>query len=135
MERGSHFTQASRRPRARTPASPARRTGPPSRASTIGIGASSTGAFMAFPVRNKRPRVRLRDYCCLIKVADQIGPKDGRTTMTLMTRTRLDIVPLTKHIGAEIRGFDLRQKPDGDTIKASYQAWRAHIVSILPEQE
>ena len=38
--------------------------------------------------------------------------------MTLMTRTRLDIVPLTKHIGAEIRGFDLRQKPDGDTIKA-----------------
>jgi taurine dioxygenase len=55
--------------------------------------------------------------------------------MTLMTRTRLDVVPLTKHIGAEIRGFDLRQKPDQDTIKAIYQAWLDHIVIIFPDQK
>ena len=32
--------------------------------------------------------------------------------MTLDTRTRFDVVPLSKHIGAEIRGLDLREKPD-----------------------
>src|SRR5215467_13410048 len=54
--------------------------------------------------------------------------------MTLMTSTRLDIVPLTEHIGAEIRGFDLRQKPDEDTIRAIYQAWLDDIVVIFPDQ-
>ena len=37
--------------------------------------------------------------------------------MNVMTRTRFDVVPLTKHIGAEIRGIDLREKPDDETIK------------------
>ena len=32
--------------------------------------------------------------------------------MNVMTRTRFDVVPLTTHIGAEIRGLDLREKPD-----------------------
>ena len=32
--------------------------------------------------------------------------------MNLMTKTRFEVVPLTKHIGAELRGIDLRQKPD-----------------------
>ena len=30
---------------------------------------------------------------------------------------RLDVVPLTKHIGAEIRGIDLREKPDEETVR------------------
>ena len=30
---------------------------------------------------------------------------------------RLDVVPLTKHIGAEIRGIDLREKPDEATVQ------------------
>ena len=39
--------------------------------------------------------------------------------MTTATLARLDVVPLSKHIGAEIRGFDLREKPDEDTIDGS----------------
>ena len=31
--------------------------------------------------------------------------------MNVATRTRLDVVPLTRHIGAEIRGIDLRVDP------------------------
>ena len=34
--------------------------------------------------------------------------------MTVMTRTKFDVVPLSKHIGAEIRGLDLREKPDDE---------------------
>ena len=52
-----------------------------------------------------------------------------------MTKTRLEVVPLTKHIGAEIRGIDLRQKPDDDTVKAIYQAWLDHLVIIFPDQK
>ena len=48
---------------------------------------------------------------------------------------RLDVVPLTKHIGAEIRGIDLREKPDEETVRAIYQAWLDHLVLIFPEQK
>jgi taurine dioxygenase len=46
-----------------------------------------------------------------------------------------EIVPLTKHIGAELRGIDLRNKPDDETIQAIYQAWLDHLVIIFPEQK
>jgi taurine dioxygenase len=49
--------------------------------------------------------------------------------------SKLDVVSLTKHIGAEIRGLDLRQKPDDDTVRAIYQAWLDHLVLIFPRQE
>jgi taurine dioxygenase len=49
--------------------------------------------------------------------------------------TRLDVVPLTKHIGAEIRGVDLRDKPDEETVRAIYQAWLDHLVIIFPGQK
>lgn len=52
----------------------------------------------------------------------------------LTTKSRLDVVPLTKHIGAELRGIDLREKPDPDTIRAIYQAWLDHLVIIFPDQ-
>ena len=55
--------------------------------------------------------------------------------MTVMTQAKLDVVPLTKHIGAEIRGLDLREKPDDATIKAIYQTWLDHIVIIFPDQK
>ena len=55
--------------------------------------------------------------------------------MTTATKTRLDVVPLTKHIGAEIRGIDLREKPDDDTVKAIYQAWLDHLVIVFPGQK
>jgi taurine dioxygenase len=54
--------------------------------------------------------------------------------MSTMTRTRFDVVPLTPHIGAEIRGLDLREKPDDETIGAIYQAWLDHLVIVFPGQ-
>ena len=55
--------------------------------------------------------------------------------MTLATRTRLDVLPLTQHIGAEIRGIDLHDKPDEETIAAIHQAWLDHLVIIFPGQK
>ncbi len=50
-------------------------------------------------------------------------------------KARFETVPLTKHIGAEIRGIDLRQQPDAETVQAIYQAWLEHLVLIFPEQK
>ena len=55
--------------------------------------------------------------------------------MSTATKTRLDVVPLTRHIGAEIRGIDLREKPDDETVKAIYQAWLDHLVIMFPGPE
>jgi alpha-ketoglutarate-dependent taurine dioxygenase len=55
--------------------------------------------------------------------------------MDAATRTRLEIVPLTRHIGAELRGIDLREKPDAETVRAIYQAWLDHLVIIFPGQQ
>ena len=54
--------------------------------------------------------------------------------MTTLTRTRFDVVPLSKHIGAEIRGLDLRERPDDETVRAIYQAWLDHLVIVFPGQ-
>jgi taurine dioxygenase len=54
--------------------------------------------------------------------------------MTAITKSRLDVVPLTRHIGAEIRGLDLRTRPDDDTVRAIYQAWLDHLVIVFPGQ-
>ena len=54
--------------------------------------------------------------------------------MAVMTRTRFEVVPLTKHIGAELRGIDLRETPDQETVRAIYQAWLDHLVLIFPGQ-
>jgi taurine dioxygenase len=51
------------------------------------------------------------------------------------TAAPFDVVPLTKYIGAEIRGIDLRQKPDDATVAAIYQAWLDHLVLIFPDQQ
>jgi taurine dioxygenase len=55
--------------------------------------------------------------------------------MSITTRTRLDVVPLSTHIGAEIRGLDLRDKPDDETVRAIYQAWLDHLVIVFPDQK
>src|SRR5947209_13480571 len=55
--------------------------------------------------------------------------------MTVMTRTRFDVVPLSQHIGAEIRGLDLREEPDDDVIRGVYQAWLDHLVIVFPGQK
>lgn len=57
--------------------------------------------------------------------------------MNVMTKpgTKFEIVPLTKYIGAELRGIDLRTKPDDETIRAIYQAWLDHLVIVFPDQK
>jgi taurine dioxygenase len=44
------------------------------------------------------------------------------------------VVPLTKHIGAEIRGIDLRDKLDDETVKAIRRAWLDHLVLVFRGQ-
>ena len=55
--------------------------------------------------------------------------------MNVITRERLQVTPLTKHIGAQIHGIDLRQRPDDETIRQIYQAWLDHLVLVFPEQD
>ena len=57
--------------------------------------------------------------------------------MAVATRTKaeFDVVSLTRHIGAELRGIDLRRKPDPDTVRAIYQAWLDHLVIVFPGQD
>ena len=47
----------------------------------------------------------------------------------------LEIRPLTKHIGAQIRGLDLRQPLDEGTRAAIYKAWLDHLVIVFPDQK
>ena len=54
--------------------------------------------------------------------------------MAVATQSRLEVVPLSRHIGAEIRGVDLREPPDDETIRAIYRAWLDHLVIIFPGQ-
>ncbi|MGH6672159.1 MAG: TauD/TfdA dioxygenase family protein [Xanthobacteraceae bacterium] len=49
--------------------------------------------------------------------------------------SKIKIVPLTEHIGAQVRGIDLRDKPDEATVRAIYQAWLDHLVLIFPNQQ
>ena len=55
--------------------------------------------------------------------------------MPTTTKSKLEIIPLTKHIGAEIRGIDLREPPDQETRRAIYQAWLDHLVIVFRNQE
>src|ERR1700716_3594342 len=54
--------------------------------------------------------------------------------MNVMTQTKFEVVPMTRHIGAELRGIDLRERPDDETIRAIYQAWLDHLVIVFPGQ-
>ena len=47
----------------------------------------------------------------------------------------IEAIPLSRHIGAEIRGVDLRTRPDAETIAAIYQAWLDHLVLVFPDQK
>src|ERR1700730_16742189 len=70
-----------------------------------------------------------------MKPARKFHGYPGGIPMNVITKTRFEIVPLTKHIGAELRGIDLRQQPDDETVRAIYQAWLDHLVIVFPGQE
>ncbi len=55
--------------------------------------------------------------------------------MATATRTAFDVVPLSEHIGAEIRGLDLSTRPDAEIEAALYQAWLKHLVLVFPDQK
>jgi len=54
--------------------------------------------------------------------------------MGTATLSRIDVVPLSQHIGAEIRGIDLRDQLDTDTVQAIHQAWLDHVVLLFRGQ-
>jgi taurine dioxygenase len=54
--------------------------------------------------------------------------------MSALADTRIDVRPLSRHIGAEIRRLDLREKPDEQIIRKIYRAWLDHLVLVFPDQ-
>jgi taurine dioxygenase len=54
--------------------------------------------------------------------------------MNIAASKMFEIIPLSKHIGAEIRGIDLNKPVDEATKKALHQAWLDHIVLIFRGQ-
>jgi taurine dioxygenase len=54
--------------------------------------------------------------------------------MNVTAATRLDVAPLSQHIGAEIRGIDLRAKLSADVIDEIHQAWLDHAVVLFRDQ-
>ena len=54
--------------------------------------------------------------------------------MVVAVETAVDVVPLTRHIGAEIRGLDLRDTLDATTIRRIHQAWLDHSVLLFRGQ-
>ena len=54
--------------------------------------------------------------------------------MNVAIAAKLDVVPLSKHIGAEIRGIDLRTGLDAGTRKQIHQAWLDHSVLLFRNQ-
>jgi len=45
------------------------------------------------------------------------------------------VTPLTPTIGAEIRGIDLREPLDTETMARVRQVWLEHVIVLFPEQE
>src|SRR6266545_653154 len=54
--------------------------------------------------------------------------------MSVAAATRLDLVPLSKHIGAEVSCLDLREKLDAETMDAIHRAWLDHTVLLFRNQ-
>jgi taurine dioxygenase len=55
--------------------------------------------------------------------------------MTIATKTRLDVVRLSAHIGAEVRDIDLRESLDPGAVRAIRQTWLDHAVILFRDQD
>ena len=55
--------------------------------------------------------------------------------MTVAADTAFDVVPLSRHIGAEIRGLDLRETLDAETSRRIHKAWLDHSVLLFRGQK
>jgi len=47
----------------------------------------------------------------------------------------IEVISLTRHVGAEIRGLDLRDEIDTATASQLYAAWLEHLVLVLRDQK
>jgi taurine dioxygenase len=54
--------------------------------------------------------------------------------VSVATKVGFDVVPLSRHIGAEIRGLDLRETLDAGSIRRIHQAWLDHAVLLFRGQ-
>jgi taurine dioxygenase len=54
--------------------------------------------------------------------------------MDVATKSKLQIIPLSEYIGAEVRGLDLSKPLDEADIKAINQAWFDHLVILFRGQ-
>ncbi len=48
--------------------------------------------------------------------------------------SKVEVVPLSEAIGAEVRGVDLSRDPDDATFEAIHRAWNAHLVLRFRDQ-
>src|SRR5262249_17422809 len=88
---------------------------------------------------DRKRHVRWQGFAHLATLLEHCrGAKPSATrreeAMEAGTRTNLEVVPLTKHIGAEIRGVDLRETLDEGAIGLIHQAWLDHVVLVFRGQ-
>jgi taurine dioxygenase len=55
--------------------------------------------------------------------------------MNAMPPSKLEVVPLSKHIGAELRGLDLSKPLNETDVAAINKAWHDHIVILFRDQK
>ena len=55
--------------------------------------------------------------------------------MNMMTTSKLEVVPLSRHIGAELRGLDLSQPLSEADVAAINKAWHDHLVILFRDQK
>src|SRR5712691_8277805 len=81
-----------------------------------------------------RTKKRIRRPLMSLSTHDSVSAKTSAKP-AVAGKAPFDVVPLTKHISAEIRGIDLREQPNAETVRTIYQAWLDHLVLIFPEQK
>jgi len=55
--------------------------------------------------------------------------------MNVMTQSKIEVVPLSKHIGAEIRGVDLSKPLNEADVAVINGAWLDHLVILFRDQK
>jgi taurine dioxygenase len=63
------------------------------------------------------------------------SPIDSRTQTPPHPQGALRFAPLTRHIGCEVKGIDLRQPVPVDAAAAIYRAWLDHAVLVFRDQD
>src|SRR6266852_6079306 len=81
---------------------------------------SVTGAARAARVKRPPPRMH--------------ATAAPRSNIRLPIAIMLEVVPMTQHIGAEIRGVDLRRGINPATASELYAAWLDHLVLVFRDQ-